>query len=142
MTRIMESVEIAAMPTMVARYLWDANNIPNYLPASYVEILETGENRVKVRHDFTAGGRILDLVCVQEMVEQNRKIRFRAEEGMVLGGSWLLQDLREKVKLTYVVDYELPGGILGKVMGALKMKKEMRKICGEALQKLKAHLEG
>ena len=64
MTRIMESVEIKAARRQVSQYIWDVNNLPNYLPVSKVEILESGENRTKVRHDFTVAGKTMELVVM------------------------------------------------------------------------------
>ena len=138
MARLMESIEINAPSREVCQYLWEADNLPDYLPASRVEILEGTEKRVKLRYDLSVSGKPMELVCVHELSEPGRKIRFRTVEGMKLEGTWLLQQLRGGTKVTYMMTYEPPGGILGAVLGKLKMKKEMERICAGALQKIKA----
>lgn len=141
MTRLLQSIEIAANPREVFGYLWDANNLMAYFPVSRVQVLEQAADRVKLRHDFTASGRTMDLVCLQEVAEPARKIRFRTLEGMALDGTWLVQELTQGIKLTCVVTYTPPGGIIGKVMDALMMKKEMTRIYAEGLSKIKQAIE-
>ena len=142
MTRIMESIEIGTTPARIARYLWNAENLPNYLPVTRVHVLETGDRRAKARHDFTAAGKTMELVCVMESVERDRKIQFRSEEGMSLEGTWALQDLKGRTKTTYILEYEPPGGVFGKLRDAVLMKREMKTIATNALRKLKDALEG
>jgi len=81
MARLMESIEINAPSREVCQYLWEANNLPAYLPVSRVEVLEGTEKRVKMRYDLSVSGKIMKLVCVHELSEPGRKIRFRAIEG-------------------------------------------------------------
>ena len=141
MTRIMESAEIGTTPAKIARYLWDPNNLPNYFPVTRVQVLETSPRRVKARHDFTAAGKTMELVCVIEAVDRDRKIRVTTEEGMTLDGTWALQDLKDRTRTSYILDYEPPGGVFGKILDTFKMKKEMRRIAREALGKLKGTFE-
>ncbi len=74
MTRIEDSTEINAPPEKVGQYMWNVNNLRNYLPISDVEILERTEDLVRLRHKFTAAGRTMDLVCEQKMLEKNKKM--------------------------------------------------------------------
>lgn len=141
MTSLMEMTEIRARPRVVSEYIWDANNLPNYLPVSRVEVLEKSETRVKVRHDFTAAGRTMDLVCVLQLTDPARKINFRTVEGMALEGTWSLQELKGGTQVRYIVSYQPPGGIVGKILDLFMFRKEMRRICAEGLQKLKSILE-
>jgi uncharacterized membrane protein len=141
MARMQDSIDISAPAGKVARYIWDPNNLPNYLPVTRVEVLARESDRVEIRHDFEAGGRTTEVLCVMKMLELNRKIAFEAVEGMKLTGTWVLQGLTEYTNLNYIVDYEPPGGLLGKALDAVKMKRDMRGICSGALRKLKVLLE-
>ena len=92
MTRLTETIQVAAAPRQIAEYLWEAANLVNYLPMSNVEILESGEDRIRVRHDLSLGSKVVRMVCVLEMAERNRKIRFHTEGELPLNGTWLLQE--------------------------------------------------
>ena len=50
MTRIENSVEINASPDKVWQYIWDLNNLPNYMPIGDVEIKEATDDFIKVCH--------------------------------------------------------------------------------------------
>lgn len=141
MTRIENSIEINASPDKVWQYIWDANNLPNYLPISGVEILETTDTLVKLRHKFTAAGRTMDMVCETEMAESNRKMIYRTTKGMALQGNWILEPAGDGTHLTYMIDYTPPGWIFGIILDKLQIKKEMTRITKEGLQKLKEILE-
>lgn len=141
MTSLMEMTEIRAGSRAVSEYIWDANNLPSYLPVSRVEILEQSDRDVKVRHDFTAAGRTMELVCVIRMTDPARKINFHTVEGVALEGTWSLQELKGGTQLRYLVSYQPPGGILGKIMDLFVFRKDMKRICAEAMQKLKSILE-
>jgi len=142
MTRIEDSVEIKAAPEELSGYLMDANNLPNYLPISGVQMLERNEEGEKFRHKIDAAGRTMDVVCETKTVEKNRKMTFRTLEGMKVEGTWLLEPTEKGSKLALIVEYEPPGWIFGKILDKVKIQKEMRKIYAEGLQKLRGILEG
>lgn len=141
MTRIEDSREINAAPERVSQYMWDVNNLPNYLPISDVKILERTEDLVRLRHKFTAAGRTMDLVCEQKMLEKNKKMVYRVTKGMKLERTWLLEPTETGTKLTNILEYKLPGWIFGVILDKLKIQKEMRRICTESLRRLKRILE-
>lgn len=141
MTRIEDSKEINAAPERVFQYMWDVNNLPNYLPISDVEILERTEDLVRLRHKFIAAGRTMDLVCEQKMLEKNKKMVYRVTKGMKLEGIWLLEPTETGTKLTNILEYKLPGWIFGVILDKLKIQKEMRRICTESLRRLKRILD-
>lgn len=141
MTRIEDSKEINVAPERVSQYMWDVNNLPNYLPISDVKILERTEDLVRLRHKFTAAGRTMDLVCEQKMLEKNKKMVYRVTKGMKLEGTWLLEPTETGTKLTNILEYKLPGWIFGVILDKLKIQKEMRRICTESLRRLKRILE-
>jgi len=60
---------------------------------------------------------------------------------MTLQGTWLLEPTEKGTSLRNILEYVPPGGILGKILDKLKIKKEMNRISIEGLQKLKAILE-
>ena len=141
MTRIEDSKEINVAPERVSQYMWDVNNLPNYLPISDVKILERTEDLVRLRHKFTAAGRTMDLVCEQKMLKKNKKMVYRVTKGMKLEGTWLLEPTETGTKLTNILEYKLPGWIFGVILDKLKIQKEMRRICTESLRRLKRILE-
>jgi len=141
MTRIEDSKEINVAPERVSQYMWDVNNLPNYLPISDVKILERTEDLVRLRHKFTAAGRTMDLVCEQKMLEKNKKMVYRVTKGMKLERTWLLEPTETGTKLTNILEYKLPGWIFGVILDKLKIQKEMRRICTESLRRLKRILE-
>lgn len=141
MTRIEDSREINAPPEKVSQYMWNVNNLRNYLPISDVEILERGENVVKLRHKFRVRGRTMDLVCEHKMLEKNRKMVYKVTKGMKLEGTWLLEPTEKGTKLINILEYKLPGCIFGIIVDKLKIQKEMRRICSESLRRLKRILE-
>ncbi len=141
MTRIEDSKEINAPPEKVSQYMWNVNNLRNYLPISDVEILERGENVVKLHHQFRAAGRTMDLVSEHKMLEKNRKMVYKVTKGMKLEGTWLVEPTEKGTKLINILEYELPGWIFGKIVDKLKIQKEMTRICSESLRTLKRILE-
>ena len=141
MTRIENSIEIEASPEEIGEYLWDVNNLPKYLPISDVEIMETTENLLKVRHKFTAAGRTMDLLCDVKWLERNKKMLYNTTSGMRLEGTWLLEPMGKVTRLTNILAYQPPGWIFGRILDKLQIQKEMRRISREGLQQLKEVLE-
>jgi len=141
MTRMEGSVEINATPEKVGQYLWDVNNLPNYLPISEVKVLTRNKDAVRVRHKFTAAGRTIDLVCEQKILEKKRKMVYKVVEGMKLEGTWVFQPTEKGTRLTNVLEYKPPGWIFGFILDKLKIEKEMRRTHTESLEKLKKSLE-
>ena len=141
MTRIENSVAINAGPAQVWQYIWDLNNLPNYLPISDVQIVATKDDVVELCHKFTAAGRTMDLVCEVMSVESNREMVYKTKKGMTLQGTWLLEPAGDGTNLKNTLEYQPPGGIFGKILDKFQIKKEMNRISVEGLQKLKDILE-
>jgi len=141
MARISESIDIKATPRAVFQYVWDARNLPHFFPTSRIEILESSESRVKVRHDFSLLGKTLELVCVREAHGGGRSITFRAEEGMALEGTWTFQELKGGARVNYIMDYQLPKSMQPKLFGAGKTEKDMQAVCASCVQRLKQAIE-
>ena len=141
MPRLTETTEVRVTPRQVMAYLSDAGNLPNYLPASRVEVLERDERRARIRHDLTVAGRTLDLVCLLEADPSGRRLTCRAVEGMTFECTWVLQQLHDGTQITCIMEYQPPGGFLGKLADAFGMRKGMQAMCGQALQRLKSELE-
>jgi len=141
MTRIEDSMDINLAPMKVSGYLWNANNLPNYLPISDIEMLEEGKEVVRFRHKIRAAGITMKVVCEMRQPELNRRITFKTVEGMRVEGTWLLEPTKKGTKLTAAIEYTPPGWIFGPILDKLKIEKEMRRIYTEGLQKLKKTLE-
>jgi uncharacterized membrane protein len=141
MLSVTETVDINASPRVVFRYVWDANTLPTYLTSSDVEILDSSENRVTVRHDLQLGDRTVQVVCVRDALAAGRTIAFRAVEGMTLEGNWTFVALKGGTRVTYRMGYEAPGGLFQRMLHGAKMDKEMQALCAGCLQRLKAAIE-
>ena len=141
MPRIENSTEIGTNPERVSEYLWDANNLPNYLPMSDIWVMERKEDFVRLSHKFTAAGRTSDFVCETKRLENGMKIEYKSTSGMGVQGTWLLEPKDKGTRVTYVLEYRPPGWIFGVILDKLITAKEMKRIASEGLQKLKAILE-
>ena len=140
MTRIEDSIEIKTDHEKLSQYLMDPKNLPDYLPISDIQMLETTEDSAKFRNKMTAAGRTMEAVCEMKTVEKNKTVTFKTLEGMKVEGTWGLEPTEKGIRLSITVDYEPPGWIFGWIIDALMMKKELRKTYSEALLKLKKTL--
>ena len=141
MTRLSETIEVKASPRQVMVFLRNADNLTKYLPVSKVEVLESDAKRVKVRHDLSVAGKTMELVCLHEVDDSERRLTCRAVEGNFFESTWSLQEIRDGTQITYILEYEPPGGLLGKLLEPFGMRKGMQTVCLEALRKIKAQLE-
>ncbi|MBM3190210.1 MAG: SRPBCC family protein [Chloroflexi bacterium] len=137
MPRLTETITVKASPRQIADYLLNPGNLASYLPVSNVEVLEQSKDGLRIRHDLALGDKKMPMVCVWQVAEPGRKIRFRATEGMSFSGTWLLQEIPGGTQITYVLEYEPFGGLLAKLLDGLTTRKQMQQICGGALRKLK-----
>lgn len=136
MKRIENSTEVGTTPENVSKYIWDVNNLPNYLPMSDVKVFEKREDFIRVGHKLTAARMKMNLVCEFRKLENDMKLEYRTIKGMSVHGSWLLKPTDKGTNLTYVLEYEPPGWILSAILDKLIIAKEMQRIGVEALQKL------
>ncbi|MBN1399600.1 MAG: SRPBCC family protein [Anaerolineae bacterium] len=141
MPSVTETVDIHASPRMVFNYVWDATSLPTYFPTSKVEVLQSSESRVTVRHDLQLEDRTVEVVCVREALAAGRTITFRATEGMVLEGNWTFVALKDSTRVTFIMSYEAPGGFMQKMRRGRKTDQEMQSLCSGCLQRLKAAIE-
>ena len=81
MTRIKQTIDINARPGQVFRFVQNAENLPEYLPVTHVDIIESDRQRTKARHDWTAGGRTREVLSVARVIENGRKLRYTTFEG-------------------------------------------------------------
>lgn len=136
MKRIENSTEVGTAPENVSKYIWNVNNLPNYLPMSDVRVFEKREDYIRVGHKLAAARMKMNLVCEFRKLENDMKLEYRTIKGMKVLGSWLLQPTEKGTNLTYVLEYEPPGGVLSGVLDKFIIAKEMERIGVEALQKL------
>ena len=136
MKRIKNSTEIGAAPENISKYIWDVNNLPNYLPMSDVKVFEKREDYIRVGHKLAAARMKMNLVCEFRRLENGMKLEYQTVKGMRVHGSWLFEPTDKGTNLTYIVEYEPPGWMLGAVLDKLIIAREMERIGVEALQKL------
>jgi len=140
MTRIMETVDVSVKPRRVCDYMWDLSNLPNYMPVSDVEVVESEAQRAEVHCTLDIDGETSRIVSEEEIVEPGRRVRFRTKEGMHMDATWLLQEIQGGTKVTYVLNYDPPKGALA-FLRRSKLQKAMERICSECLQRLRASVE-
>ncbi|HEY40880.1 MAG TPA: SRPBCC family protein [Dehalococcoidia bacterium] len=142
MHKIENSAEINNAPETVIKYLWNVNNLPNYLPISKVKVLEKREGHIRLSHKLAAARMNMNLVCDFRKLENDTKLEYQTIKGMSVHGSWLCQPTDKGTNLTYTLEYEPPGWIFGTILDKLVIAKEMNRISVEALQKLTDILRG
>ena len=144
MARIGESIEIRAPPKRIWHLLfWD--RIPEWL-----EIIKKVEynsnNRAGVgvtAHVIgeTEGIRVEWNVEITECIK-NKELIWRSVAGDITAvGLTTLNPTETGTKVTFVIDYDLPSSILGKIIDKIKVSKEINKEFMRGLDKLKKILE-
>jgi ribosome-associated toxin RatA of RatAB toxin-antitoxin module len=137
----MTSIQVKAPPRKVREYIWNAHNLPNYMPVSDMQVLEAAERHAKLSYALAAGGKQIALTCIREMDEQGRKIKTHSVEGMPMDETWVLQDLKDGTQITHIIDYEPQGGLVDKLFSQGRVRKDMYNLCCAGLEKLRALLE-
>ena len=144
MARIEKSIEISATPQKVWEMLfWD--RIPEWFDG-IKEAKYTSEDKESVGATAhvvseTAGVRAEFDVEITEYV-MNERATWRTTAGNFTAvGLTTLDPTEAGTRLTFVIDYDLPYSILGKVIDKLLVGREFEKGIGTGLEKLKNILE-
>jgi uncharacterized membrane protein len=72
--------------------------------------------------------------------EENRAIGWKTKKGFRQDGSWSFKEKRGSTEATFTVDYDLPGGIAGKVM-ARAVEPVLKGALEASVKQLKAQAE-
>ncbi|MFB0523355.1 MAG: SRPBCC family protein [Candidatus Bathyarchaeia archaeon] len=147
MVRVEKSIEIMAPPEKVWE-MFALDRCPEWMDdlksVEYTSEVHTPEDKYRVgasTHWIKVKGEEFD-VEVTESIE-NEKITTRTSpiQGATMIATFAVKPTEAGTEMSYVVDYEMPWGILGKILDKLFIRRALKKdITGEA-EKLKSILE-
>jgi hypothetical protein len=150
MARIEVTTLIRRPPEDILRYLADFRNHVEFLPAACFRNLsfpDAGQPAREVRLEVQLLGRWWPITLAQSGETAGRELIQASSPPVVLRTTWSTSPMkadrrgpRTAVKLS--VDYDLPGGPLGRIMDALLLKREALKIYDRVIRQLPIALEG
>ena len=147
MTRIEKSIEIRAPPERVWEML-ALDRPPEWMDAlemesgKYTSEVRTPEDKYRVGASahITEKRWEYDAEITESLENEKITARSKGRKKHMVFYTYILKPVEEGTKLTWVGEYEMPWGILGKALGPLARREGERK--GErALAKLKGILE-
>jgi carbon monoxide dehydrogenase subunit G len=144
MAVVQRSIKINASPAATMTLLSDASLWPDWYP---------GMTSIDIVAPFPAiGGQVtfgvksagLTMAVTETVVDfQPDKLHLFEMEGMLRGRArWEVTPEREGTRLTTTFDYELPGGVIGKMANALVVKRLNATSLEGGLQNFKELVEG
>lgn len=155
MTRIEKSIEINAPPEKVWEMLaldrfqeWEEEMEKGLKSLEYTSEVRTPKDKYKVgtsghmnikemgmgEFDFE----VTESLENEKLTYHMRKSGTNQTTGII---TLILEPVEERTKFTYVFDYEMPWGILGKFLDKLFARRMSEKECEKWLKKLKSILE-
>ena len=143
MAIVQRTVQIKASPQETMALLSDASRWPDWYPGM-TELSITApfpEKGGKVAFEAKSAG--LSMPVTETVIDyQPGKLQLFQMEGALSGRArWELTPEGDGTRLTTTFDYELPGGVFGKIADALIVKRMNRKSLGEGLNNFKALVE-
>ena len=143
MAIVQRTVQIKASPQETMALLSDASRWPDWYPGM-TELSITApfpEKGGKVAFKAKSAG--LSMPVTETVIDyQPGKLQLFQMEGALSGRArWELTPEGDGTLLTTTFDYELPGGVFGKIADALIVKRMNRKSLGEGLNNFKALVE-
>ena len=143
MAIVQRTVQIKASPQETMALLSDASRWPDWYPGM-TELSITApfpEKGGKVAFKAKSAG--LSMLVTETVIDyQPGKLQLFQMEGALSGRArWELTPEGDGTRLTTTFDYELPGGVFGKIADALIVKRMNRKSLGEGLNNFKALVE-
>ena len=145
MNRVEKSIEIKASPGKVWEMLaldrwseWQAGSFLDTKNMKFTSEVNTPEDKYRVGASAFPSAHPKADFKVTESIE-NEKITYlhMGESPM----TYILKPTDEGTKLTYVVEYEMPWGIVGKFLAKLFLKRMGEREFERSLEKLKSILE-
>ena len=144
MTRIERSIEINASPEKIWQWMsWQKT--PEWYSA-FKKVEPTSKEKDAVGETVHISGEVAGAKAEwdAETTERiaNQKIGWRSIGGAFTGfGSQTLTPIKSGTKMTFVMDYQMPYSIFGKLMDKLRFQKAFEKTIDEGLKKLKEMAE-
>ena len=147
MTRIEKSIEIKAPPEKVWEML-ALDRCPEWMDdlksSEYITEVHTPEDRYKVgtsAHWKKVKKEEHDMEIMESL--ENEKIVFRTSpiQGVIMTGTFTLKPTEAGTEMAYIVDYEMPWSIFGKILDKLLVRRTLEKDIEGESKKLKSILE-
>lgn len=144
MAKITKTAVINAPPEKVFKTLDDPNQIPTIVPAvTHVSDVALSPGRVGDTFRVTYGlmGMHFDLNFTNVANEPPRKIVREFDGGMSGRLSYTVEPEGDMSKVTFDVEYQMSGGVLGKAINRLLVERMNEKNAERMLENLKMTLE-
>lgn len=146
MTRLEHSIEIEAPIERVYEFWLDPDIHTNFFPSNIqVQKHFNGKPRVGDTYDFSGelAGQGMKLTFKYIELEPNVKVVEERVKGDMkrFRDSIVLEKIDHGTRVTDTWEYELPYSVIGKVIDAVKARKELRNYLTEILRKAKESLE-
>jgi len=149
LTRVEKSIEIKAPPEKVWEILafdrlleWEEGYKRDFIGVEYTSEVRTPKDKYKVgatAHGIPKKQEKCDLE-IRESLE-NKKITYHLYERFSVLVTYILEPVEDGTKFTYVVEYEMPWSILGKILEKLFFRRQLEKVWERSLENLKSILE-
>jgi len=143
LARLKKLIEIKAPPGKIWPLLfWD--KIPEWLDGIEAEYTSEEKDSVGSTAHVVAEAAGIKAEWDIEITEyiRNERATWRSTAGNVTAiGLTTLEPTETGTRLTFVIDYELPYSILGKVVDKLVVSRQLEKDIAKGLKKLKAMIE-
>ncbi len=150
MARVEKSIEIKAPPEKVWEMLafdrlleWEVGYKGELKSVEYTSEVHTPEDKLRVgasAHEIRKKGGEFDFEVTESLENERITYRLRWRGGMRALVTSILEPVDEGIKFTYVVDYDMPWGIFGKILGRLFHGRAARE-SERSLENLKSILE-
>ena len=150
MVRIEKSIEIKASPAKVWEMLafdkmleW----MDEWKNVKYISEICTSEDKYRLGASAHVNEEHVefDLEIIECIENEKIMARSRGMGGIVKGPTmtltYFLKQVDDKTKLTYVMEYEMPGGVVGKTLGKLVGDKHAEMGVEKSVNNLKSILE-
>lgn len=149
MARFEKSIVIEAPVEKVFDFVTDVENfvVKTRPPEMEMELLSRDEGPVRVgqkaRVRAKAGGQVWELEVETTELVKNKKQSVRQSGGPMK--KFVMTNLFEPVdggtRLSWITEYELPYSVLGKIIDALRVRKDMEKGQDYSMAKMKELIE-
>jgi len=150
--RIEKSIEIKASPEKVWEMLaldrsseWDEGSQKGLKNLEYTSEVHTPKDKLRVgasAHTTVKGEGEMDFEITESL--ENTKITYRGKGGKTTKDmtlTFILEPVEEGTKFSYLLDYELSWGIIGKFLDKLFARRITEKVVERSLENLKSILE-
>lgn len=144
MLRIRESIEVGAPVETVFEFVADFRNALQWMHGFHrFEPLtkQTSGKGAKVRAAGRLGG--FPVATELEIVEfvPNRRLVSVSDSGLRSNSAWLFEPIAQGTRVSFVASYEVPRGIIGRVLSTVWLHRQLVDYTWKSLRNLKRIME-